>query len=523
MRISLSFLSSWRNRILLELLVWLCLSAVGYGVWRWQMRQILLKPRLVSTARIEGGAWESGMARIRVELPFNTSTELHYVVPLEAGTDRPRASASRVLFWAPFLGAAPAIRARGLPAAALEYARRSGWTVFTLSIDSPAPGDCGEHPYYTRNASGWWRVVFAAKAWLEEQYGLTPGKLLLGGESAGGGMAQHMAVAFPERILAAAWSGGSGYDPIPPQCPVPLFALNSWGCYGATPSWELRRQAASSGNQLLWEEVPPYLEGQKVEHHAPSRTTEEWKWRFLQAIVDLQDPVTGEIPPREQWPEHMEMPDGTTVHFPCAALKSAWEELPLEVNHALRQGPMDKILRGAVPLPRKMDAFFFYQEAGDSFLQDAAERLYRHGAQARFFVCPTGTPDGEMSQDDAAREEARLEEAWRALRQDGDSPLPLLLLGNAEGARLALQMAGRLCREDSGVTRPLYLALLDPLLSLDEEEQLRQLPCPRRVFMGEEEISPLGEEETVWLSLAENPEILWLDFVRGAARFPEVP
>lgn len=518
MRLSFSFLSSWRNRILLEMVVCLCVGVVGYGRWRWQMRQIYLKPRLVSTSRIEGGTWESGMARIRVDLPFNASTELHYVIPLDEDTEKPRASASRILFWAPFLGAAPAIRARGLPAAALEYARRSGWTVFTLSIDSPAPGDCGKHPYYTQNASGWWRVVFAAKAWLEAQYGLTPGKLLLGGESAGGGMAQHMAAAFPEQILAAAWSGGSGYDPIPPQCPVPLFALNSWGCYGATPSWELRRQAAASGSQLLWEEVPPYLEGQKVEHHAPSRLTEERKWRFLQAIVDLQDPVTGEIPPREQWPERMVMPDGSTVYFPCTALKEAWEELPLEVNHALRQGPLDKILSGAAPRPRKLDAFFFYQEAGECFLQDAAERLYRHGAQGRFYVCQE-----KASGEEEKKEEERWEEAWRLLRQEGDSPRPLLLLGNLEGARLALRMAERLCQKDSGVTRPLYLVMLDPRLSLEEEERLRQLPCPRRVFMAEEEISPLEDEATVWLPLTEIPEILWLDFLRGAAQFPELP
>ena len=520
-----------RRRRLALLCLLLCLG-LGGGLWRWHLRSLRFQPRLVSAAPAEGGAWEAGMARMRVELPFNTQTELHFVVPLDAHGN-PRPSASRILFWAPYLGAANALRSRGLPPAALEYARRSGWTVFSLTIDSPAPGDCSPHPYYTHYESGWWQAVFASQEWLQRKYGLAPGKLLLGGESAGGGMAERLAVAFPERILAAAWSGGSGYAPIPPGFSVPLFALNSWGCYGATPTWELRRQAAAAGAQLLWAEVPPYLNGKTVEHHAPSRLTEERKWRFLQAILDLQEPATGKIPPPEQWPESLPMPDGLTAHFPCRELREAWQELPLEINHALRQEWPTRPLPGPRPSPHRANALFFYQEAGECFLQDAAEILRREGCQAYFLPLPDNGNDSPLCAEPEGGagkreptppwQEAALAEMLSRGREALHVPQPLLLLGNGPGAQPALLAAETLCaeREKEGEGPALHLALMDPILTLEEEERLQALPCPKRVFLSQLDFSPLEAEQTTCLPQADSLEILWLDFLHAAAKLPQ--
>ena len=461
------------------------------------------------------------MARMRVELPLNVETEIHYAVPRDPVTGEIPASASNILFWAPFLGAAPQLRAGGLGAAPLEYARRGGWTVFSLTIDSFVVDGSGEEFHYWDRDLGWDRAVFAAQEWLQRQYGLKPGKLLLGGESAGGSMAERLAVSHPERVLAAAWSGGSSYLPIPEGFPVPMMALNSWGCGGTPSTRELQRQFAAEGVQLLWEEVPPYLDGRRVEHHAPSRLTEKRKWLFLQGIVDLQDPMTGEVPPVEAWPERLLLPDGTTAHFPSRELREEWERIPLEVNYALRQEDFLAVLPGPAPETRQMQAVLFYEELGQSFLQDAAEYFRSQDAESRMLFCGgVGWEEQDAFDDMEARVDAALS-ALPALSPEESSALPLLILGNGIGARHAIRAMQRLLK--SGVRRPLYLCLLDPSLRLDEEELLLSKECTVRVFFTRETLSALPEKDSVFLPSNEDAELQWLDFLRISLNLPLQP
>ncbi len=461
------------------------------------------------------------MALMRVELPLNVETEIHYVVPRDPVTGEIPASASNILFWAPFLGTAPQLRAGGLGAAALEYARRGGWTVFSMTIDSILVDGSEKEFHYWERDLGWDRAVFAAQEWLQRQYGLKPGKLLLGGESAGGSMAERLAVTHPERVLAAAWSGGSTYLPIPEGFPVPMMALNSWGCGGTAATRELQRQASAEGVQLLWEEVPPYLDGRRVEHHAPSRLTEKRKWLFLQGIVDLQDPGTGEVPTPAEWPESLLLPDGTTAHFPNRELREEWERIPLVVNHALRQEDFLSVLPGPAPETRRMQALLFYEALGRCFLQDAAESFRSQDAESRMLFCGgVGFREQDVFDDVEGRVDAALA-ALPAVPAEEASSLPLLILGNGQGAHHAIRAARRLLESD--VRRPLYLCLLDPCLRLDEEEQLLGKECVVRVFFTRETLSALSEKDAVFLPSHEDAELQWLDFLRISLNLPLEP
>ena len=71
---------SRRRRVALACAALLLLCGLACGGWwcrRAVLRRSLWRPRLVSVRMPAGSPWETGMARMRVELPLNVETEIH--------------------------------------------------------------------------------------------------------------------------------------------------------------------------------------------------------------------------------------------------------------------------------------------------------------------------------------------------------------------------------------------------------------------------------------------------------------
>ena len=310
--------------------------AVGWLVGYRLATRTDLTPRRVRTDRLDGNRLELGRATLRPNLPGNPAVELYFAVPLDPATGQVRATASTVLFCAPFLNEDRFLKRDGLRDEYLNFTRLNGWSLFALGIKGERTvSEAGRQNYYVYPESGWPEVVFAVKAWLEERYGLASRRLVVVGESSGGSMAEQLAVAYPERIAAAAWNGGRTYAELPADSPVALFAFNAWGCPGAASSRELSRRSAEAGVQVLWEEGPPIWRPFDNSHHGASAVAMKLRRLFLKGVVALAD-ETGRVPPPAEWPVSFRQPDGRLLHFPSEEFRETWANLPLEQNAMLR-------------------------------------------------------------------------------------------------------------------------------------------------------------------------------------------
>ena len=151
----------------------------------------------------------TGYYRRTVSLPLNKKVDVGYLVPL--GPDgKPRPGAENMIFYAIPSGAAN--RKPGSQPWLQPLAREFNCTVFTLAIRSNLNITEDRRQYYIYREAGWFDVVFDIQEKLAKRFGLPHRKLLLMGESSGGSMVQRIAAAFPDRVAAAAWCGGSRYD-----------------------------------------------------------------------------------------------------------------------------------------------------------------------------------------------------------------------------------------------------------------------------------------------------------------------
>ena len=337
-----------------------------------------LTPRRVRTERLDGGRLELGHAVLRPNLPGNPTVELFFAVPLEPTTGGVRATASTVLFCAPFLNEDRFLKRDGLREEHLQFVRQCGWSLFALAIKGERTvSEDGRQNYYVYPESGWPEVVFAVKAWLEERYGLSSRRLVVVGESSGGSMAEQLAVAYPEKIAAAAWNGGSTYASVPSESPVALFAFNAWGCPGAAASRAMSAQAAAAGVQVLWEEGPPIWKPFDATHHGCSAVAVKLRRLFLKGAMALAD-ESGRVPPAAEWPVSFRQPDGRLLHFPSEEFRDAWANLPLELNAVLREEISARpVLVKPAGLTPTRTVVLFPGELDDVRLRDAVHALNR--------------------------------------------------------------------------------------------------------------------------------------------------
>lgn len=113
-----------------------------------------------------------------------------------------------------------------------DFPEKYGFSVFSLTIEANVKITNFTDQYYIYKECGWYELIFRIKAHLEKQFKLDSRKLLIVGESSGASMAQQMVAAYPSKIAAAAWTGGSRYTEFTRPLTVSMLALSNWGCYG---------------------------------------------------------------------------------------------------------------------------------------------------------------------------------------------------------------------------------------------------------------------------------------------------
>ena len=430
-------------------MVFLALSmaaTLGLAIHRYSTRTDLT-PRKLALQKLDGGRLELGHAILRPNLPGNPTVEFFYAVPMDHTTGRPRATASTMLFFAPFLNEDRILRKYGLRDEQLEFARRYGWSVFTLAIAGNRHVDDHQAGSYIFPEAGWPSVVFEMKSWLEGRYGLSPKRLVVAGESDGGSMAEHMAVAFPEQVAAAAWNGGGSYAEIPPESPVAFFSFSTWGCPGKAASRKLSRMADEHGVQVLWEEGPPISHPFDATHHGASTIAVRLRRLFLKGVMDLAD-AEGRVPPPEEWPVSFRQPDGQVLHFPSMEFSSQWESLPLELNQAAREGWTGGHVEVIRPVASPKRNLVFFTDCDDIRLRDTVYAMNCADCAVFVVFCGQGT---EQAGHDGRALLADIQ------RRSSLARLPLSIVAEGAGAVPALRMA---VEQTQGAHSTL---LLDPL------------------------------------------------------------
>lgn len=260
-------------------------GAVFY--WYFHFPQIIY-PALPKHCSSRGKGFLEGAFEIRTNLPLNRSTLVRYIVPTDEN-GVPLKSASNIVFYAPFNGEAASMRKR-MPLWLRDFPDKCGFSVFSLAIEANVEITDSPNQYYIYRECGWYELVFRIKAHLEKQFGLDSRKLLIAGESSGASMAQQMVVAYPFKIAAAAWTGGSRYKEFTQALTIPMLAMSNWGCYGLRATRDLASKAEKYDIPFLFLQTPSYLKkNDEFEHHAPGPFAYQLMIHFIADAVNKTD------------------------------------------------------------------------------------------------------------------------------------------------------------------------------------------------------------------------------------------
>lgn len=261
--------------------LWFCLAGGGLLLlaalllcfWR-DADTMDLRPRKIRERVVRQGQTTLllGNFRLKVNLPLNPWTTVHYAIPWDKEKNRPLPSASQICFWPPYDNEISSLRA-GLYPRHLDFCQRFGWTVFTLGIDTPYSQGYTPEGYssYVTPAGGWFPVFQAIPKILRQRHGLAEGKLVLASSSSGGTLAQNLCLAYPQEILAAAWCGSGALLPLSRELP-PVLATSVWGDLAGVAAIQEYQALARDGELpgKIWTALGPPQSVELQQRHAPS-------------------------------------------------------------------------------------------------------------------------------------------------------------------------------------------------------------------------------------------------------------
>ena len=269
-------------------------------------------------------------------------------------------------------------------------------------------------------------LVFAVKRHIEKEFSLEEHPLLIVGESSGGSMAQQMAVAYPEKIAAAAWIGGGRYMPFEQPMDAAFLALNNWGCHGLQNTRRMVEDAASKGITVLHAQSLPLLFTLGAHNsHGPADSTYRLLQAFLEGAVELENSNEGKVPHPSQWPVATE--DG--ARLPSEAFAQLWRLLPHEAIQRIDNGDKGVIV---FPPPDDPEALVVMvaRGGGDGSIQlkDGLYTLTQHHAVAVALLAG-GLPGEAIPRLSFLIDEVSRKEEWK--------DLPVVLYGNGLAGQLA--------------------------------------------------------------------------------------
>ena len=224
-----------------------------------------------------------GRYKRKVSLPLNPEVEVGYIIPIDP-SGKPLPGTENMIFYAPFNG-----EGNKTPCSQpwlQELARRSDCSVFSLQIKMNYEIVRDRKKYYIYPESGWFDIVFDVQHKLAERFHLPRRRLMLVGESSGGSMVQQISAAYPERIAAAAWCGGSRYELSNIRYDgIPRLILSTWGCPGEQNSEELSQKLRRQDNPVLFSSMPPDFRLNEWYHHAPGNNSYQLIQDFIKEVA----------------------------------------------------------------------------------------------------------------------------------------------------------------------------------------------------------------------------------------------
>lgn len=419
---------------------------------------------------------------LKVNRYLNDETTVQYLIPVDE-SGRPKPGASNIVFYAPYNGDAPLIR-RGLKPWHRYFAEQLGFTIFSLTINTSLEAAMNREKYYIFKEAGWHEIFFEIQKRIEKENHLAHRPLLIVGESSGSSMAEMMSALYPDRVAAAAWCGGATYEPIGKDNPGAWLAMNTWGCYGISPTREFQKQAEGQGRQVLRAETAPNgkaITG-KYFHHAASEMSYRLMQIFIRDMVNLRDRNGGKIPPVEQWPVCREQ-NGKKLYFPSEEFAALWEQVPHEVNRqqAEAEGPVMAVFPPKGPVDRIVIFAEKEETEGNLLSQDSLYEL----SQKK--VLPISFKVG----DDCVQDFDRLKQALaEVLARKEWSDLPVYVVGRGVGGQILASVA-----LENGNRRIARIVTFNseyeyPFEQLSIAEHRRASNLPLRMYFDKAKLAP---------------------------------
>ncbi len=203
---------------------------------------------------------------------------------------------------------------------------------------------------YLSKESGWFQAVFVAQAELCDMFRLKPNKLILLGESAGSGMAEGLAVCYPDRVESVAITGGEIYLPLSDALPKKWLIMNTRGDATRDANITLASELRDRGVSVIYCTPAPDHKrralGGEFYNHVPSTQTRDLMIAFIAGVLrdreatssgqsDRAWPYSAHATAQDKFKEvSMEIsnPAGTLssdgVLLPSATFAYLWAQIP---------------------------------------------------------------------------------------------------------------------------------------------------------------------------------------------------
>lgn len=179
----------------------------------------------------------------------------------------------------------------------------------------------------------------AGAAWLDliAQGSTGPSQpLFICGESGGGSMAAQFAAAYPEKVLAVAFTGGRLF-PEKITGSAPWLVITSRRDLTEPANRALVARIRAAGAPVLYATTSPEwkrrLNPQAMFEHCPNNDSRALQVAYLRDLADLLRSSGGRIPPQSEWPASTESvlasedqtPSGTQLRLPGPRTKAIWD------------------------------------------------------------------------------------------------------------------------------------------------------------------------------------------------------
>ncbi len=291
--------------------LFLCLPAIACGA-----------------VKFEEGSFEFPNARDGKTIVFD------YRVP--TGEDgSPIVTARQIIFYAPCFGETKHFNDPKL----VRYSSEFGFTLLTMRLQSNSADIGVRERYYIFPEAGFHQPIFNAVDNLQKKFALPKEKILLLGISSGGSMAELLAIHNPEKVRAAAITGGRFFDVPPENFSVPILVLNTYGCPNEKDTRQLAEAWPKTARPSLFTaQTQPIYEdkGKRNFHHTPSYEAFELMAEFLRSAV---------ASPQERFQ-------------PSPAFERLWNNIPREMPENLKNNESAVLFPPAGRTPERVVLFF---------------------------------------------------------------------------------------------------------------------------------------------------------------------